>query len=391
MKLALLIGNRFNPWHFQGYSNLDPKPDITVFRAQSEIQEHFDKRNDGQFEFRFESVLFDTQSPNPLTRARSIAASRYAGKEPRLLPFHEQLRGFDAIQSWELFTDWTAEAVVARKKYGVPLAVMVWDNIAFNMEGNARRRKIKKDALSNADVFIVHTERSRRMLRIEGVDESRIATIPPGVDTGAFCPGPANRAAFGLAEDEFVILFVGWFLPRKGIDFLLLALRELLDNARLSGKRIRLLMVGSGPGRDRVESLIRRLRLEAACTFAGSLPYGRMPDAFRASDVFVLPSIASNEWQEQFGMSLIEAMACERPVVTTYSGAIPEIVGDCAALCQRNDFASLHDALAELIANPSGAAGIARAGRARVLERYGLPQFAEALGHAYERMANATR
>jgi len=388
VNLALLIGNRFTSWHFKGYTQLRPQPDITVFRARSEIQDRFDARNDAQFGFKFEDCLFDVQSPNPVTRLASTLRTRYAGRAPSLLPFHERLKGFDLIQSWELFTDWSAEAVKARKAYGVPLAVMVWDNIPFNMEQTPERRAIKRSVLDTADLFIVHTERSRRMLCIEGANPDRIAFVPPSVDTDVFAPGPPARAAFGLAEDEFVILFVGWFLPRKGIDFLLFALRELLDDPALSGRRLRLLMVGSGPGQDRVEALVRRLDLGAACTFAGSLPYGRMPDAFRSANAFVLPSIATPEWQEQFGMALLEAMACGTPVVTTTSGAIPEIAGDSAVLCQPNDFAALHDALRSLIAEPKRRRDLAEAGRARAVERFGLPQFAAALADAYGRVAS---
>lgn len=387
MNLALLIGNRFTPWHFKGYTQLQPQPDITVFRARSEIQDRFDACNDVAFGFRFEDCPFDAQSPNPITRVVNTLRTRYAGREPRLLPFNERLRGFDLIQSWELFTDWSAEAVKARKAYGIPLAVMVWDNIPFNMEQTPERRAIKRSVLDSADLFIVHTERSRRMLCIEGVNPERIAFVPPCVDTDVFSPGPPARAAFGLADDEFVILFVGWFLPRKGIDFLLLALRELVDDPALAGRRLRLLMVGSGPGQDRVEALIRRLDLGAACTFAGSVPYGRMPEAFRSADAFVLPSIATPEWQEQFGMALVEAMACGTPAVTTASGAIPEIVGDAAVLCQPNDFASLHDALQGLILEPARRRELAEAGRKRVVERFGLPQFATAISEAYGRVA----
>ena len=386
MNLALLIGNRFTPWHFKGYTQLRPQPDITVFRARSEIQDRFDACNDTEFGFKFEDCPFDTQSPNPAVRLANTLRARYAGKAPRLLPFHERLKGFDLIQSWELFTDWSAEAVKARKAYGVPLAVMVWDNIPFNMEQTRERRATKRAVLDAADLFIVHTERSRRMLCIEGANPDRIAIVPPCVDTDVFSPGPPARAAFGLQDDEFVILFAGWFLPRKGIDFLLLALRELLNDPALAGRRLRLLMVGSGPGQDRVEALIRRLDLGAACTFAGSLPYGRMPEAFRSANALVLPSIATPEWQEQFGMALLEAMACGVPVVSTASGAIPEITGDSAVLCQPNDFASLSDALRGLIREPERARELAEAGRRRVVERFGLPGFSAAISEAYGRL-----
>ena len=386
MNLALLKGNRFNPWHLQVFRYLRGNPSITAFRAESEIQRHFHGRDDGSLEFAFERIHFDTEVGNPLTRGVKGLLARYGGREPRIVPFHDRLRDFDLIQSWELFTDWSGEAVLAREKFGIPVAVMVWDNIPFNMERDPGRLELKCRVAGTADKFLVHTERSRRMLDIEGVDPSRVVELNPGVDTELFCPGEGRRAEFGISDDEFVILFVGWLLPRKGIDFLILALRELINDPGPKGAKLRLLVVGSGPGKDRVERLVARLGVGDACTFAGALPYSRMPEAYRAADVFVLPSIATPEWQEQFGMSLIEAMACGVPVVSTLSGAIPEIAGAAAVLCQPDDFVALYEALKRLIESPAEREDLGRAGRAHAISRFDLKTYAEALSDVYDNM-----
>ena len=85
-------------------------------------------------------------------------------------------------------------------------------------------------------------------------------------------------------------------------------------------------------------------------------------------------------------MSLIEAMACGIPVVSTYSGAIPEIAGDAALLCQPNDFLSLYEALKELAGDPALREELGAKGRARAVERFGLQQYADALSDVYESM-----
>jgi len=384
VKLALLIGNRYTPWHFRGYRRLRGAPEITVFRAESEIQRRFDERDDEEAPFHFAPIHFDTQQ-GPASFLHALR-ERYTGREPRIRPFAERLQGFDVIQSWELFTGWTAEAIEARRRFGVPLSLMVWDNIPFNNEQTEERRAIKRRALRETDRFIVHTERSRRMLIIEGAEEGRIVYVPPGVDTDLFSPGPSERAAFGLDDGDFVIFFAGWFLPRKGLDFLLLAMRELITRGSNS-RPIKLLMVGSGPGRERIEASIARLGIAAHCVFAGSLPYRRMPAAFRSTDAFVLPSIATPEWQEQFGMSLIEAMACGAPVIGALSGAIPEIVGDAGLLCQPNDFVSLSDALRRLLESDTLRGELSTAGRKRVLDHFTLDRFSNALSLLYEEIA----
>lgn len=389
MRLALLKGNRFNPWHLQAFKGLRGSPSITAFRAESEIQEYFDQRDDNTLGFPVERIYFDTQVGNPAGRWMRTFQERYFGREPRIVPFFERLECFDVLQSWELFTDWSAQALQAKQRFGIPLAVMVWDNIPFNMERNPARRELKQRVAANGDVFLVHTERTRRMLDMEGVSAGQVVKFNPGVDLDLFSPGKGPREALGLAEDEFVILFVGWLLPRKGVHFLIFALRELLNDPALKSRRVRLLIVGSSPGAERVERLIARVGVEHACTFAGSLPYNRMPEAFRAADLFVLPSIATPEWQEQFGMSLLEAMACGVPVISTLTGAIPEIAGESAVVCQPNDFFALYGALKRLILDPAERADLGAAGRARAEAHFGLQEYARALSDVYDGLLGA--
>ncbi len=384
MKLALLKGNRFNPWHLQAFTRLRGNPEVVAFRAESEIQQRFERRDDGSSEFSIEPIYFDTQTGNPIQRGLNIIGERYQERAPRIVPFHDRLKDFDLIQTWELFTDWTAEALRAREKYDVPVSVMVWDNIPFNMEQSNERREMKAHAAANADLFLVHTERSRRTLDMEGVPEDRIVKINPGVDTTQFSPGNGRRTSLGVQDDEFVILFVGWLLPRKGIDFLILALRELTRDSSLASIKFRLLVVGSGPGKERVEALLRRTGMESHCTFLDSLPYNDMPNAYRAADLFVLPSIATAEWQEQFGMSLLETMACGLPVVSTYSGAIPEIIKDAGTLCQPNDFLSLYNTIRELATDSERCTALGNSGRERALKHFTLDAYAQSLSDAYD-------
>lgn len=386
MKLAVLKGNRFNPWHLAALTRLPRETEVVAFRAESEIQHYFAERgaDDGGIPTR--PIYFDYQAGPPWKRIFNLLTMRYRNRAPRILPFHEKLKGFDVIQTWELFTDWTEEALEARRKWGIPVCVMVWDNIPFNMESTEDSRARKTRCIAEADHFIVHTERSKRTLMIEGVDPDRISLLDPGVDLGRFHPGGVQRDIFGLRPDSFVILFVGWMLPRKGLDFLMLALRELIHTPELSDYDFRLLLVGSGPGRDRVDRLASRLNIASHCTFIGSRPYEDMPAIFRSADVFVLPSIATDTWQEQFGMALLESLACGTPVLTTYSGAIPEIVEDAALLCQPNDFLALWENLKNLVEDPALRKQCADRGVALARRRYGLTPYADRLAAVYDKL-----
>ena len=381
MKLALLKGNRFNPWHLRAFTQLGEDVSVTAFRAESEVQEYFADRGDGTQEFDVETIQFEHQVG--MGKVLRPIRERLGGVQSRILPFADRLEGYDLIQSWELFTDWTEQALDAKRRYGIPVSLMMWDNIAYNHETSPELIARKERAIREADRFIVHTERSRRVLEMEGADASTIELIAPGVDETHFASGASNRVQFGLADDEFVMLFVGWMLPRKGLEFLILALKNLVDDPELKDSKFRLAIVASGPGRDRIEALARRAGVEDRVTFLGTFPYDEMPEVYRSADCFVLPSIATTEWQEQFGMSLIEAMACGVPVVTTRSGAIPEIAGDAARLCQANDFLSLYEALRELVLDESQRRELSKAGRARVEVKFRLNDYANGLKRVY--------
>lgn len=386
MKLAVLKGNRFNPWHLAAFTRLGPDYDVTAFRADSEIQRYFSERGADASDMATTPIYFDYQAGPLWQRWLNLLTYRYRNRTPHILPFHEGLAGYEMIQTWELFTDWTEEALEAKRKWGIPVCIMVWDNIPFNMESTDVYRARKARALAEADHFIVHTERSKRTLIIEGANPEKISVIDPGVDLEAFAPGPGDRKALGVDDDAYVILFVGWLLPRKGLDFLLLALRELVHAAGPQ-RKIQLVVVGSGPGKERVDRLVRRLDIADHCHFVGTRPYDAMPTLFRSADVFALPSIATETWQEQFGMSLMESMACGTPVVTTHSGAIPEIVEDSALLCQPNDFFALHGALTRLIDDPALGASCAEKGLAIARRRFGLDTYAARLAEVYARLS----
>lgn len=381
MRLALLMGNRFSAWHLQPFLGL-PGVELRGFRADSEIQQIFLERDDGTLAaIPVEQIRFRSESRNPLVRL----IARWG--EPTLEPFAERLEGYNLLLSWELFTDWTWQALEAKRRFGTPVAITVWDNIPFNQEDTARKRAIKEYAIEDGDLFIVPTERSRETLEIEGVLPSRIQVIPPSVDLERFSPGAGDRASLGLPADDFVIAFVGWMLPRKGLHVLLHALRRLLDDPEVANHRLRLVVVGSGPGRQEIEQRLDRLALRDRVIFTGAVTYDQMPNLFRCADAFVLPSLAMPTWQEQFGMALIEAMACGRPCIAAGSGAIPEILGDAGLLVQADDFVSMRRALKQLLLEPDLGRQLGSAARARAEAHFALHQHTDALAGVLRRLA----
>jgi glycosyltransferase involved in cell wall biosynthesis len=87
-------------------------------------------------------------------------------------------------------------------------------------------------------------------------------------------------------------------------------------------------------------------------------------------DVMVVPSQTRLFWKEQFGHVLIEAMACEVPVIGSDSAEVPNVIGDAGLVCPEGDVATLRGALTRMATSPELRRQLGYAGRKRVLQLY---------------------
>ncbi|MBI4683353.1 MAG: glycosyltransferase family 4 protein, partial [Nitrospirae bacterium] len=155
----------------------------------------------------------------------------------------------------------------------------------------------------------------------------------------------------GINSDETVVLFIGRMVWEKGIYDFLHAAARICRDSQMTGYRVRFLIVGKGPELQGVHDRAKKLGITNRITFLEEYPYQDMYKLHNLADIFVLPSISTPKWQEQFGMVLIESMACGTPLVSTLSGSIPEVVGDAGILVQPNDHLSLYNVIKQLIVN----------------------------------------
>lgn len=181
---------------------------------------------------------------------------------------------------------------------------------------------LERLALRYAARVLVLSEFSRRLvLNIDPRAESRIRVVGGGVDIDDFTPAQdrdALRQAVGITRGETVLLTARRLVSRMGVAMLLEAFSEL--HRRQSN--IRLVVVGEGELRPRLDEQRQRLGLDGAVTFLGRISDAELRSWYRASDLFVLPTIA----YEGFGMVTAEALACGTPVVATAVGATSEIL-----------------------------------------------------------------
>jgi phosphatidylinositol alpha-1,6-mannosyltransferase len=158
---------------------------------------------------------------------------------------------------------------------------------------------------------------------------ARMRRLSPGVDPRRFYPGCGGaevRRELGLGADTPVVVCLARLVPRKGQDTLVRAWPEVLR----SHPDARLLLVGDGPERSRLERLTDRVGVRAAVTFAGGVAWEAVPAYIDAGDVFAMPcrTLRLGLEVEAWGIVFLEAQACGLPVIIGDSGGAPETLGD---------------------------------------------------------------
>lgn len=156
--------------------------------------------------------------------------------------------------------------------------------------------------------------------------KSAMVKIAPGIDTAHFAPtveAAELRQKLGLAEKK-VIVSVGRLVHRKGQDFLIAALPQILS----AHPDTHVLMVGQGPYRKTLEKLAKDLGVESSITFIGRIQYADLPTYICVGDLFAMPSRSRLAGLEVEGLGIVylEASACGLPVIAGKSGGAPDAV-----------------------------------------------------------------
>jgi glycosyltransferase involved in cell wall biosynthesis len=198
----------------------------------------------------------------------------------------------------------------------------------------------------------------KHLIEDERVAPGKIHVCHNGIDMSAFHPAPSVRPS-ALEGATLVIGVVCALRPEKGLATLVEAFAAICEVR--SG--MRLAIVGSGPVRDELIALARKLGIERECVFE---PMTRdVVPWLRGIDIFVLPSLS-----EAFSNSIMEAMACGCTVIASRVGGNPELVEDRSRglLFRAGDAADLAAKLRELIADEPLRRSLAEAGTAWVRE-----------------------
>jgi len=164
------------------------------------------------------------------------------------------------------------------------------------------------------------------------------------------------------------VLFVGRLVERKGVSHLVDAV-----NLLLPGADVRLVIVGDGPERARIEARVRERGLDGRVAVRGQVSDAELQAAYAGADAFVLPAVVDRRGDtEGLGVVLLEAMNHRVPVIASAIGGITDIVEDGVSglLVPPGDAPALAAALGSLARAPDLAAGLGEAGYRRLRERF---------------------
>jgi glycosyltransferase involved in cell wall biosynthesis len=215
-----------------------------------------------------------------------------------------------------------------------------------------------------------------------------LVEVTGGVDAELFQPVPPDPELSVRLAGRRVLLYVGRFVPLKNLPLLI----DAFAVVRRARPETALVLVGEGALESQIHEQVGRLGLAEDVLFLGHQPQSRLPGLYATSEIVLLSSSFDNSPN-----CVLEANACERPVVATRVGGVPRYVTDgengllvaCPEERRGGDADGFARAILELLDQPERARAMGLAGRQRILKRHSWRKSAEKLLALYERLLAA--
>ena len=211
--------------------------------------------------------------------------------------------------------------------------------------------------------------------------DPRALEISIGVDTEIFRRTPADeiRNHYHIPPDAVVFLFVGRMIEVKNLPFLIMSFSSALQQNPL----LYLLLVGDGPAEPGLFEQVNTLRLEGRVIFSGRQTGKSLVNHYNAADVFIITSTF-----ESFSFVVLEAMACELPVIATRVGRLPISVDDgrTGLLVESGNVENCKAAMLALAKDKEQRRDMGRCGREKVVQKHSWLETARQMLSLYERL-----
>ncbi|WP_048062038.1 glycosyltransferase family 4 protein [Methanocorpusculum labreanum] len=208
--------------------------------------------------------------------------------------------------------------------------------------------------LKSADYIITYTIDEKKLLVDYGVDPSKIIIIHNGINVEKFLI-PLN------VDKKKQILWIGKYVPGKGVEYLVEGFADFSHNY----PDYSLLMIGRGPGKDMICNKIDQLSLNQKIKMVDFIPNDELQIIYEESMIFISPSLA-----EGVPKTMLEAMVCGLPVISTDLPQLVDIVEGCGIIIPCRDPSAICHALEQMTTDPQFMAQCGENGRTKVLSNY---------------------
>jgi glycosyltransferase involved in cell wall biosynthesis/Tfp pilus assembly protein PilF len=308
-KLALVFGNVPTVDEIDQYRLLTGKFDITVMTSESIC-----------------GYLSQTTWFNDL---HVVALPDYDANPTYLPGLENALAGYDIVVVKERLGLYAYQAVKAKWRSRFRLVVQVDNLVPFPGEDVGQMRTIRREITNGADAFIVQTDAARQVLLLEGVEEARIFSFIPWVDTHTK-RSPKLRAksleTLGMKEGDFVVAHMGQLEWEEGLFELVHAAKRAIALDKSLARRLRLVFCGIGSFANELRDRLVQLGIDGRAVHVAP-----SRDAFatviQAADAIFFSVSAGRDRMEGDPYRLLTAMANGLPVIASRSPVVEEFIG----------------------------------------------------------------
>ncbi len=295
------------------------------------------------------------------------------------------------LGEWDLYTAWQLSKIVRRESVDILHAhtshahtmallarffarrgqVVVSRRVGFSPKNNP----VNRWKYSRPDRIVCVSEKVGEVLRAYGVNERLLAVVHSSVDLQRLDVAPLPRSELGVPEGVPLLFTAGALVGHKDHENLVRAMGIVVKT--LPGAQ--LLLAGEGELRGRIEERIAALGLRETITMLGHRT--DVPRIVRAADRYI-----SSSWSEGLGTSILEALACETPVVATEAGGAAEMVrpGETGHLVPARDHEVLAEAILTSLGHREEAQAMAAAGRKLIEQNFTPEHMVEGTLKVYE-------
>lgn len=302
----------------------------------------------------------------PLVLTAYLVSGRY--RIPLIFDVHDRVP--IAMESWQLETSWNERILMSSR----------------------RMRRLEQKSLHKANAVVCASNTYRKDYLTDGIPENKIVVFENVVDFEWFRSRPLNDATIAEYASSFVILYIGSFGARRGLDLAIRAMPPILKHV----PEAKLMLVGPPAAVQQAErptisflrEMVVELGLSKAVIFAGALDSSLIPTYVAVSKVGMILFNRTRHYESVVTNKLFEYMAGGKPVVVTDVGAMKRVVEEvgCGLVVPSGDSEALAAAIVRLHDNPAMAEEMGRKGREAVEERYNVRAMSQDFLAMYERI-----